>query len=449
MTEPAPGVFALTFGPYRSPTGRPAAVGLVGALTLDRPIDTAGGVVGGSERVRIGSDGTARVDGLVRGLYRMRWTDRVPGGPRDRTFLVADEDPDEVDFDTLEPATGGAPAAPEGHAHDEYVTDEELAAAIAAIPGVDLSGHVTDEQLDAAIAAIPPVDLSGYVDDDELADALDALTPGYITPEERTKLAGVAAGATANATDAALRDRETHTGVQTTASITDLREYIEDTVGGMLQAVGADLDISYDDAAGTLTIDWTGQTIDPETIRDTIGAAMVGLGNISVLVNDAADTITITTSATANATDAALRDRATHTGTQDADTITDGTTNKTLPAALRTLLDGATSSATSDTLVRRSAGGAAIAAQRMTVTATPPAQASELTRKDYVDTGDTAAKARANHTGTQAASTVTGLATVATTGAYADLTGKPLLVLAAGAAVPGGTPAGTVILRTA
>src|SRR5690606_9849390 len=39
---------------------------------------------------------------------------------------------------------------------------------------------------------------------------------------------------------------------------------------------------------------------------------------------------------------------------------------------------------------------------------------------------------RANHTGTQAASTITGLATVATTGSYNDLTGKPTI------------PAGTV-----
>ena len=45
---------------------------------------------------------------------------------------------------------------------------------------------------------------------------------------------------------------------------------------------------------------------------------------------------------------------------------------------------------------------------------------------------DTASRARANHTGTQAASTITGLATVATTGAYADLTGKPTAGLTAG-----------------
>jgi len=43
----------------------------------------------------------------------------------------------------------------------------------------------------------------------------------------------------------------------------------------------------------------------------------------------------------------------------------------------------------------------------------------------------------------------TDLADVAATGAYSDLTGKPILVLAAGAPVPGGTAAGTIIYRTA
>lgn len=38
---------------------------------------------------------------------------------------------------------------------------------------------------------------------------------------------------------------------------------------------------------------------------------------------------------------------------------------------------------------------------------------------------DTANRSRDNHTGTQAAATVTGLATVATSGAYGDLTGRP------------------------
>jgi hypothetical protein len=58
---------------------------------------------------------------------------------------------------------------------------------------------------------------------------------------------------------------------------------------------------------------------------------------------------------------------------------------------------------------------------------------ADKTKLDGVATGATANSSdatllnRANHTGTQSAGTITGLATVATTGAYADLTGKPTI----------------------
>ncbi|WP_343115473.1 hypothetical protein [Ostreiculturibacter nitratireducens] len=42
------------------------------------------------------------------------------------------------------------------------------------------------------------------------------------TDAEKAKLVGVEAGATANATDAALRDRATHTGTQAQSTVTDL-----------------------------------------------------------------------------------------------------------------------------------------------------------------------------------------------------------------------------------
>ena len=332
-----------------------------------------------------------------------------------------------------------------------YISDEELATAIenlnlpsyaldtdltAAIEAIDFTPYALDTDLTAAIEAIDftpyvtteNLESRNYVSDEELADALEALESGYITPAERTKLAGIATSATANATDAALRDRATHTGVQTTASITDLREYIEDTIGGMLRAVGADLDISYDDANSEITIDYTGVTNDPESIRDAIGAAMVGLGNISVLVDDNADTITIITSATVNSTDAALRDRSTHTGTQLAATIsnlaaaidaavggritaveatlaaaTASATANTLAkrdtqgrialsgqvsgehAARKDYVDGAGATAnTADTIVRRDASGW-IRGGRVIAESGPPSAANELTRKDYVD----------------------------------------------------------------
>jgi hypothetical protein len=61
----------------------------------------------------------------------------------------------------------------------------------------------------------------------------------------------------------------------------------------------------------------------PETIRDTIGATVVGSGLVTVTPNDVADTVTVATSATANSPDAALLARANHTGTQTAVTISD------------------------------------------------------------------------------------------------------------------------------
>lgn len=55
---------------------------------------------------------------------------------------------------------------------------------------------------------------------------------------------------------------------------------------------------------------------------------------------------------------------------------------------------------------------------------------------------------RANHTGTQAAATVTGLSAVATTGAYADLSGKPTVpVLTYGTAPASGGNVGDFYLR--
>jgi hypothetical protein len=90
-------------------------------------------------------------------------------------------------------------------------------------------------------------------------------------------------------------------------------------------------------------------------------------------VNDAADTITISCTATSNSTDAALRDRATHTGTQSSDTLTDGTTSKTFLATERTKLAGVATGATAN------------------------------------DT-DANLKARGNHTGSQLASTISDFA---------------------------------------
>lgn len=72
------------------------------------------------------------------------------------------------------------------------------------------------------------------------------------------------------------------------------------------------------------TIGGTGG-LDVEGIRDTIGNALVPGTNIAIVIDDLGNIITISTSATVNSTDAQLRARSSHTGTQLASTISDST----------------------------------------------------------------------------------------------------------------------------
>lgn len=60
------------------------------------------------------------------------------------------------------------------------------------------------------------------------------------------------------------------------------------------------------------------------------------------------------------------------------------------------------------------------------VTSTTTSWSSQKT-SDEIGAASTADRDRANHTGVQAASTITGLATVATSGLYTDLSGKPAI----------------------
>jgi len=207
----------------------------------------------------------------------------------------------------------------------------------------------------------------------------DGTTNKVYTATEKTKLSGVATGATANSTDATLLNRANHTGTQSSSTISDFTEAAQDAIAALLQGTSG-VTLSYNDAANTLTITGPGASgLDAEAVRDAIGVALVGTGAISVLVNDAADTITISTTATQNDTDANLKNRQNHTGTQSADTITDGTTNKVYTATEKTKLSGIANSAT--------------------------ANSSDATLLN-----------RTNHTGTQLSSTISDLSTAITNG---------------------------------
>lgn len=107
------------------------------------------------------------------------------------------------------------------------------------------------------------------------------------TDAERAKLGGVAAGATANATDAGLRDRATHTGMQPVA-----------TVSGLQAVLDGKAEIGHGHAEAT-----TGSA---GFLRASDKAKLDG----------------IAAGATVNSPDAYLKDRVNHAGTQAIATVT-------------------------------------------------------------------------------------------------------------------------------
>jgi hypothetical protein len=81
--------------------------------------------------------------------------------------------------------------------------------------------------------------------------------PEVLTPAQARGILNVAEGATANAADAALRDRATHSGTQEAATISDFAEAVDDRVAALLVA-GSNVTLTYDDIANSLTIAATG-----------------------------------------------------------------------------------------------------------------------------------------------------------------------------------------------
>jgi hypothetical protein len=167
------------------------------------------------------------------------------------------------------------------------------------------------------------------VDADDIADAG---TKVIMTTTERTKLSGVATGATANATDAQLRDRSTHTGTQSADTLTDGATNHVFTAADNTKLAGIATGASANSSDATLLAraNHTG-TQSADTLTD-------GTTNKAFLATERTKLTGVATGATANDTDANLKARANHTGTQSADTLTDGTTNKAFLATERTAI---------------------------------------------------------------------------------------------------------------
>lgn len=114
------------------------------------------------------------------------------------------------------------------------------------------------------------------------------------------------------------------------APLSTLGEVVQDLIAATLQQ-GGNIGLVYDDGLGTLTVSVTGLTSAnisnfTEAAQDAVGAALAATATLSLAYNDGANSIagTVLDSPTvAGVTPSQLRDRATHTGTQTASTISD------------------------------------------------------------------------------------------------------------------------------
>lgn len=251
-----------------------------------------------------------------------------------------------------------------------------------------LAGNYPNPAFAQAMATA--ADLTGKVD----KVAGKGLSANDFSNADVAKLAGIAEQATKNAADAQLRDRSTHTGTQAISTVTGLQAAIDGKV---------------DKVAGK------------------------GLSTTDYSAAEAAKLAGIAEQATKNATDAQLRDRGTHTGTQAIASITD------LQAALDAKVEGVTGKglSTEDYTTAEKSKLAGVAAGA-TVNAT-----------------DASLRSRATHTGVQDIATVSGLQTAldgklplagGTMGG--QLIGQKRSLIMSGAASDGGDGNGSFVARS-
>ena len=113
------------------------------------------------------------------------------------------------------------------------------------VAALDADGDVVD-------ALGEKVTGGGLPEDATIADLAESSTVKYFTSTEKSKLAGVATGATANDTDANLRARSNHTGSQAISTVTGLQTALD---GKATAAQGAKADTAVQPAALTAKAD--------------------------------------------------------------------------------------------------------------------------------------------------------------------------------------------------
>lgn len=122
----------------------------------------------------------------------------------------------------------------------------EVAGAVATAAGID-DGSVSTSTTYSSTKTMAEIASASTADRNranhtgsQTADTItDGTTNKAFTATERTKLTGIATGATANATDAALRARSSHTGTQTADTISDFEAEVTALINSVLDLENA------------------------------------------------------------------------------------------------------------------------------------------------------------------------------------------------------------------
>jgi hypothetical protein len=140
---------------------------------------------------------------------------------------------------------------------------------------------------------------NGVVVSDTGSDAtipLVSTNAGLMGPSDKTKLDGIATGATANSSDATLLGRANHTGTQLSSTISDFAANVRSTVLTGISFLTSTAVVATDTllvALGKLQAQITGLTSNKQdtlvsgtTIKTLEGQSLLGSGNIDLTKND-------------------------------------------------------------------------------------------------------------------------------------------------------------------
>jgi len=299
-----------------------------------------------------------------------------------------------------------ADAVAKKHTHANQATLDATTAAYTTAESTKLSGVATGATVNASDATL--LNRTNHTGTQSADTLTDGTTSKAFLATERTKLGGIATGASANAADASLLARANHTGSQTAATISDFSTAADARItaaaGSTLATLSSGkvptsqlpaLSLTSVQTAASQAAQFALVTQEGDVVvrTDTSQTYMRNAGTAGTmadftLLNTPADAVTSVNSQTGvvvlSKTDIGLSAvpnvdataRASHTGTQSADSLIDGTTNKAYTAIERTKLTGIATAAT--------------------------ANSSDATLLN-----------RANHTGGQTASTISDFSTAA------------------------------------